>query len=277
MNIELVCPICKVSLRCISGGFECLDGHRWHVVNSIPRFVDGRHYSEPFGLQWNTWREIQLDSYTGFPISADRAKLCLGNALWDSLTTGKLNVLEAGCGAGRFTEVLLGHSSINVHSIDASVAVEANLRNCPQNENHRIYQADILRLPFAPRQFDLVFCLGVVQHTKSPEETICRLYDQVRDGGALVFDHYSFRAGFNTNFVQSLFRFFIKRMEAEKAIVLTNKLVDILFPLHRATNNSKFLQFVLNKMISPILTTYHYPELNNRLQYQWSQLDTYDH
>ena len=186
-----------------------------------------------------------------------------------------MNVLEAGCGAGRFTEVLLSHPSVHVHSIDASVAVEANQRNFPQNEKHRIYQADILSLPFAPRQFDLVFCLGVVQHTRSPEETICRLYDQVREGGHLVFDHYSFRAGGITNPIRMLLRFFIKRMEAERGIILTNKLVDILFPLHRAARNSRFLQFVLSK-VSPLSTAYHHPELNDKLQYQWSRLNTHD-
>ena len=275
MDIELICPIDKARLRYMSDGYECSNGHRYEIVNLIPRFVEGRHYSEPFGLEWNTWPEIQLDSYTGFPISADRAKLCLGSVLWDRLSNGEMNILEAGCGAGRFTEVLLSHSSV-VYSFDASLAVEANQRNCPQNDKHRIFQADILELPFAPRQFDLVFCLGVVQHTKSPEETICRLYDQVREGGALVFDHYSFRAFGITNPGRMILRFFLKRMEAKKAMMVTNKLVEIFFPLHRAAKNSKFLQLVLNKIFSPILTTYHYPELNDSLQYQWSQLDTYD-
>lgn len=276
MNVKLVCPVDNVSLRYMSGGYECLNGHRWDVVDSIPRFVDKSHYSEAFGYQWNTWPKVQLDSYTGFPTSADRTKSTLGADLWNRLVRGGMNILEAGCGAGRFTEVLLSHPSVHVCSVDASNAVKANQKNFPQNKNHRIYQADILRLPFAPRQFDLVFCLGVVQHTKSPEETIHHLYNQVREGGALVFDHYSFRAGyFLHNPVKLFLRLFLKRMEPKNSMILTNKLVDIFFPLHRATKKIQFLQFVLSR-ISPIQTAYHYPELNDIIQYQWSQLDTYD-
>ena len=186
-----------------------------------------------------------------------------------------MNVLEAGCGAGRFTEVFLNHPSVSLHSVDASVAVEANQKNCPQNEKHRIYQADITRLPFRAHQFDLVFCLGVVQHTPSPEETIRHLYNQVREGGALVFDHYYFRAAGITNPARFLLRLFLKRMKPEKAIRVSNAIVDVLFPLHRASKNSKFLQFVLSRL-SPLQTAYFHPQLNDRIQYQWAQLDTHD-
>lgn len=275
MDIRLACPTDGSSLRHASGVLECMSGCRWDVVDSIPRFVGG-HYSETFGLQWRTWPEVQLDSHTGYPISSERARFSLGDALWRRLSSPEeLHVLEAGCGAGRFTEVLLNFPSVRVHSIDASTAVEANRKNFPQDERHRIHQADVLRLPFAPRQFDLVFCLGVVQHTRSPEETIGRLYEQVRPGGALVFDHYVSHMRGLTNPGRALLRFFAKRMEAEKGVVFTNKLVDLFFPLHRAARNSRLLQFVLSKL-SPLQTAYHHPELNDELQYRWALLNTHD-
>ena len=196
--------------------------------------------------------------------------------MWRRLSSPEeLDVLEAGCGAGRFTEVLLNRPSTRVHSIDASTAVEANCKNFPQNERHRIHQADILRLPFAPRQFDLVFCLGVIQHTRSPEETIGSLYEQVKPGGALVFDHYVSHVRGLTNPGRVLLRFFAKRMEAEKGVVFTNKLVDLFFPLHRAARNSRLLQIVLSK-VSPLQTAYRHPELNDEMQYRWACLNTHD-
>jgi len=42
-----------------------------------------------------------------------------------------------------------------VMSVDLSVAVDANARNFPITDNHRIAKADLTRLPFAPRQFDV--------------------------------------------------------------------------------------------------------------------------
>ena len=38
----------------------------YHIVNSIPRFVPSDNYAEAFGLQWNTYKKTQLDSFTGY-------------------------------------------------------------------------------------------------------------------------------------------------------------------------------------------------------------------
>jgi 2-polyprenyl-3-methyl-5-hydroxy-6-metoxy-1,4-benzoquinol methylase len=72
------------------------------------------------------------------------------------------------------TEVLLSTGAF-VTSVDLSSAVEANQENFPQDERHRIIQADVLRLPFPQGQYDTVFCLGVIQHTPRPEETLEKL------------------------------------------------------------------------------------------------------
>lgn len=80
---------------------------------------------------------------------------CIVEELWKTLA-GK-HVLEAGCGAGRFTEVLLAQGAL-VTSVDLSSAVESNAHNFPISVRHRVAQADILALPFSPCQFDVVFC-----------------------------------------------------------------------------------------------------------------------
>lgn len=275
VDIELVCPDDGSRLSHASTSITCEDGCRWEVVNSIPRFVAGRHYSEPFGLQWRTFSKVQLDSHTGLSISRDRAKFSLGEFYRRLSRPEALNVLEAGCGAGRFTEVLLSFPSVRVHSIDSSTAVEANSDNFPQDERHRIYQADILRLPFAPRQFDLVFCLGVVQHTESPEETVGKLYEQVRPGGTLLFDHYVSRVRGLTNPGRVLCRFLVKRMTPERGLRTTTRLVDLFFPFYRAAGNSPFLLFLLSKLL-PLQTGHHHPQLNDRQQYQYALLNTHD-
>lgn len=135
----------------------CPEGHIWPVVNGTPRFVAGATYADHLGAQWNRFPRTQLDSYTGFPITAERVRRCLGSALWESLC-GK-NVLECGCGAGRFTEVLLAQGA-RVTSIDLSSAVDANARNFPVGPNHRVAQADIMKTAVRrPQGFDAVLCL----------------------------------------------------------------------------------------------------------------------
>jgi 2-polyprenyl-3-methyl-5-hydroxy-6-metoxy-1,4-benzoquinol methylase len=78
----------------------------------IPRLLAlESNYADAFGEQWNQYRMTQLDSYTNTTISKERLKRCLGDVLWQRLEQlERLEILETGCGAGRFTEVLLGSS-----------------------------------------------------------------------------------------------------------------------------------------------------------------------
>jgi 2-polyprenyl-3-methyl-5-hydroxy-6-metoxy-1,4-benzoquinol methylase len=148
------------------------------VVDNIPRFVDPENYAASFGLQWNEYRTTQLDTYTGTSISADRLTRLVGGSL--NIFNGK-KVLEAGCGAGRFTEVMLA-ANAQVFAVDVSSAVEANYMNCRNYPNYFVCQADIRALPLQPEQFDVVVCIGVIQHTPDPEVTMATLCSHVRPG-----------------------------------------------------------------------------------------------
>jgi 2-polyprenyl-3-methyl-5-hydroxy-6-metoxy-1,4-benzoquinol methylase len=242
------------------------------VVKGIPRFVPLSNYASAFGEQWKRYRLTQLDSYTGVPITEKRMERCFGEKNFNSLA-GK-TVLEAGCGAGRFTEILLKKNA-RVVSIDLSDAVEANAENFPLNENHLIVQADITRLPFAPGQFDVVMCLGVIQHTPNPEKTIESLYRHVKPGGLLVIDHYTHTLSYYTK-TTALIRFFLKRMTPGKGLKITERIVKYVYPLHRAAKKFYPLQALLSRL-SPAHSYFHaYPQLNDKLQYEWMLLDTHD-
>jgi len=273
----LICPKDKTKLHKQSTDtLVCEEAHKYQIKNGIPAFVPGNNYADSFGVQWKKYRMTQLDSYSNTTITKDRAMRCVGDELWNSLS-GK-NVLECGCGAGRFTEVLLNQGAI-VTSMDLSSAVDANQENFPQNETHRIIQADIGELPFETQQYDAVFCLGVVQHTPDSEVTIKNLYEMVKPGGVLIFDHYTSNLWHKLSFytrVAPLVRFAFKRMKPENTIKYTRMLVDIFLPLHKMVRNS-FLGYNLLCRISPILSFYRmYPELDEDLQKEWAMLDTHD-
>lgn len=254
------------------GVLWCADGCSHPLVKGIPRFVSSDNYSAAFGSQWKKYRLTQLDSYTCVPISRTRLKRCLGDELWAHLKDKQ--VLEAGCGAGRFTEVLLEKGAV-VTSIDLSEAVEANQENFPQSERHRIAQADILSMPFQSQQFDVVLCLGVIQHTPSPERTIAALYDQVKPGGSLVFDHYTYDLLYYTK-LAPYFRMVMRRLAPGRGLVWSEYLVDRLLPLHKRWQQARALNFFFSRF-SPVLCYYRaYPELNDELQREWALLDTHD-
>jgi 2-polyprenyl-3-methyl-5-hydroxy-6-metoxy-1,4-benzoquinol methylase len=260
------------------GWFSCVSGHKYPNRLGIPRILESEsNYADAFGEQWKHFRKTQLDSHSGIAISGDRLRRCLGTDLESMLEqTNRLQVLEAGCGAGRFTEVLLGFPAAAVTSTDLSSAVEPNQENFPQSDRHRVVQCDINAFPFAPEQYDLVVCLGVIQHTMDPEQTIASLYSQVKPGGSLVIDHYTHMLSRYTKISANLLRPILKRLPARAGMAVTEKITNAFFPLHRAARHSRFAQVILSR-ISPLATYYHtIPELDDRQQYEWSLLDTHD-
>jgi SAM-dependent methyltransferase len=252
------------------GKFICED-NIVEVIAGIPRFAKEGSYASLFGDQWKQYKKTQLDSYSGSPITENRLNRCLGD-LQDKLA-GKL-VLEAGCGAGRFTEVLLKKGAVLVSS-DLSSAVEVNAENFPLNDNHLVIQADINDMPFADESFDLVVCLGVIQHTADTEKTIEDLYKLVKKGGTLVIDHYTYD---RSNYLRMapLYRLALRKKTAGYTIPYTQKLVKRYLPWHKRFANNKILSVLLNR-ISPVISYYSaFPQLNDQQQEEWALLDTHD-
>ncbi len=252
------------------------DGARHPIVRGIPRFVPAGNYADDFGAQWNRFPRTQLDSHSGLPITRERLARCLKGEL-DQLA-GK-RVLEAGSGAGRFSEVLLA-AGADLHSFDFSSAVEANAANNGANPNLTLAQGDIRQPPYAAASYDYVICLGVIQHTPDPEQSIAALWRMVRPGGRLVIDHYRFRWRFAlpTPFgdAASLYRWFILRMAPEKRARAVERIVDFWFPLHWRWRGSLTMQRLIRRF-SPL--RFYYPDLplkDREMHYQWSLLDTHD-
>ncbi len=273
---SVICPEDGLPLNGTGAGLGCPAGHRWRTQMGIPRMVTQEHasYADAFGLQWKVHSKTQLDSFTGTSLSLDRARRCIGPEAWSQLQSSPpRDVLEVGCGAGRFTEVLL-QTGARVTSIDLSTAVDANQENFDQDERHRVLQADVMSLPFAPGQFDMVFCLGVIQHTPSPEATIAKLFEQVKPGGWLVIDHYTWTLSRLTK-SSLLVRAILKRLPPEAGMRWTERIVDVFLPMHRAVRNYPVAQALLSR-VSPVLAYYHALPLNDELQRQWALLDTHD-
>jgi SAM-dependent methyltransferase len=269
---EWYCPLHKKPLVHQGNTLFCPSGDSFPIERGIPRFVPISNYADAFGLQWKRYRLTQLDSYSGTTISRDRIRRCLGQELWADLANKQ--ILECGCGAGRFTEILLGKGA-QVTSIDLSDAVDANMENFPVSDTHRVAQADILKIPFKERQFDVVFCLGVIQHTPNPKATIAQLYEQVKPGGSLVIDHYTHSLSIYTK-TSLLIRPFLKRLPPADGIKWTEWLVDTLLPVHKKVRHFRPAQMFLSR-ISPVRCYYRaFPQLSDKLHREWALLDTHD-
>lgn len=259
--------------RLVKEGNELKDdrGNTFQVIKGIPRFVSPDNYASAFGLQWKAFTKTQLDSYSGLNITLERLERCLGFPLSD--LKGK-KVLEVGCGAGRFTELLV-RSGANVHSVDLSIAVEANKDNIGEAENYRIAQASVYDLPFPEESFDVVICLGVIQHTPSSEKTIEALWKMTRLGGLMVIDHYRWRLAYYST-LKPLYRHWLRKLPPDQSKKKVDRLVDFFFPLHWKFRNNKLVWWLIHR-ISPLIEYIHvFPEKDYTFHLEWSRLDSYD-
>jgi SAM-dependent methyltransferase len=156
-----------------------LGRERYPVVNSIPRFEIKSNYADNFGMQWNHFRQTQLDSHSGHQISTERFWLA---TKWKPEQLKDQWVLDAGCGAGRFAEVAL-LAGAKVVALDYSCAVDACYENLKHHPNLHVVQGDIYSLPFAPKSFPFVYSLGVLQHTPNVAKAFASLPPMVKGGG----------------------------------------------------------------------------------------------
>ena len=161
------------------------DGDAFPIEDGIPRFCGGGEVAS-FGYQWTRFDRTQLDSRGGW--DAQSRKRLFAHTGWPERMDG-LRILEAGCGMGRFTEVLAS-TGAEVWSFDATPAVEANAANNAAHANVRFAQADLFAPPFAPRSFDRVLCVGVLQHTPDPAGAFARLSALLAPGGEIAIDVY---------------------------------------------------------------------------------------
>jgi SAM-dependent methyltransferase len=273
---RLVAPDLCSSMKQESDTLVAEDGTRYPIIGGIPRFVASDNYARAFGDQWLRFPKTQLDSFTGLKLSSDRLARCLRQPLE---TLRSQLILETGSGAGRFTEVLLVHGA-EVDSFDYSKAVEANALNNGSNPSLNLVQADIRRMPFPESSYDLVLCLGVVQHTPDPEESIRALWSRVRPGGRLVFDHY--RAKFRNYLPPPLgvagmvYRWYFLSIPKVRQFEAVKRVFDYWFPIVWRYRNSALAQFVLSRL-NPIVNYYpHFGLRDREMYYQWMLLDTHD-
>ena len=278
----LACPNCEGDLTCtatetdkagevLEGRLDCSkDGHQFPIVNSIPRFVPADNYAASFGYQWNRFKLEQIDSVNGTKLSAQRF---YSETAWTpSWIKGKW-ILDAGCGAGRFVDVV-SLEDCQVIGIDISNAIDAAKANLAGRTNVHLVQASIYELPFRRGVFDGVYCIGVVQHTPDPQKTVALLPRFLRAGGRIAISAYE-RKPWTMLYGKYLIRPFAKRLHKEKLLASIKGLMPILFPvtdvLFRLPLAGRLFMFMI-----PVANYVHERSLTRKQRYEWAILDTFD-
>lgn len=94
------------------------------------------------------------------------------------------NVVEIGCGTGRFTREYANH----VVALDLSNAIFANL--APPSSNLTLIKGNMNVMHEYLNDFDVVICYGVIQHTEDPRKSVSDLFKYANNNGLIVFNVY---------------------------------------------------------------------------------------
>lgn len=275
----LVCPKTKRPLELkiselvddkIKEGFlvEPVSGDQYPIVNFIPRFVPVENYASSFGFQWNVHWQTQLDHYAKIDLSGNRF---FQETKWSSNLENEI-ILEAGCGAGRFTKYAVDTKAI-VISFDYSQAVDANYKVNGDHENLLLIQADIFNMPFRENFFDKAFCFGVLQHTPDPEKAFQSIIQHLKPGGQIATDVY-LRSWKNYFHVKPYIRPFVKKLSPEVLYKFTKKYVNFLWPAARLVRSSRLGQKLISRFIAD--RSEQLGKVNDELIREWAYLDTFD-
>ncbi len=244
-------------------------------INGVFRIVKQDNYANNFGFQWNKFQQTQIDQEKNNSLTSKIRFFAETN--WNASSLKGLDLLEVGCGAGRFSQVVMSNTKANLYSIDLSNAVEANYRNNKKYKDRiKIFQASIYEMPFENHSFDKVFCLGVLQHTPNFKKSIKSLADKVKDGGELVVDFYPVSGWWTKINAKYILRPWLKKIEHKKLLSLIEKNVDWLIVFY-FFNQKVGLGKLFNRFLPiPDISSTIPENLSSDELRNWVILDTFD-
>ena len=277
----LVCPACRGKLELTdavmkedeiyTGNLVCNCGEKYPIIEFVPRFVPYTNYSDSFGLQWNKFRETQLDKYNGTNISEDRF---YNETYWKEERSMEGQwIFEGGCGSGRFLEIA-ARTKAEVIGVDLSSAVDAARESLKDLPNVHLIQADLFKLPFKEGSFDGVYSIGVIQHTPDPKALFAHFPKYLKQGGKLCLTFYP-RKRFTLLYSKYIIRPITKRIPAKIFIKLLRITMPVLFPLTYILFHIPVLNWLFIRMI-PVTNYVFEKRLSMKQRYEWALLDTFD-
>lgn len=256
--------------RIDEGTLVSAGGRSYPIVRGVPRLVPGEDYGSSFGLQWNRFARVQLDSATGAAYSRRRFDDETG---WSPAELEGRWVVDIGCGSGRFAEIAAGYGA-NVVAVDLSSAVDAAQGNLGHLPNVHVVQADLRYLPVRRDAIDRLYCLGVLQHTPDPIESARALVRALPAGGRFAFTIYG-RGPLTYANTKYLVRPLTRRLPPERLLAATERAMPVLFPatsfLYSLPTVGRVFSFVI-----PVANYVDRTELTSEARYQESILDTFD-
>jgi SAM-dependent methyltransferase len=277
----LACPYCGAGFFLNEDFLQCSEcDNNFPIVRGVPRFTDSDSYVASFSTEWLSNRETQLARRVGETYQILDFEMRSGLKVSEPPNV----TLEAGCGAGRHTE-LLARRGWKMISTDLSLSVESAYANLKSHENILVIQADLNSLPIKYGSVDAIFSLGVIHHTPNPRKSFASLRRHLKPGGRMSISVYSDEGTLTKmqNRIGNLYRFAVKGtspatlyrvVERSSRIV---RLPAILYkdPLRWSTD--RFIQGNKAKLNLVNVLSFLVPPMALLPDPQWRILNTFDY
>lgn len=237
------------------------------IRNGIPRFVTSQGYSGNFGMQWKRWPKIQYESQNvGSKMEGYTKDMWekINNCEVSSIKDNKV-VLDVGCGSGRFIDLFKDSDNLII-GLDFSNSIEVVAEIFGHRDNYLLIQADALNMPLKDEVVDIVYSIGVLHHTPSPNSGLAEMARVCKSNGNIALAVYGKGSHYDYFLVSALRRSFNKTYPIFGylfPLLYSYIVVSILYPIH------KYLPLI-GKVLKKILPFIYIPS------FKWSLLDTFD-
>ncbi|MCM2284785.1 MAG: class I SAM-dependent methyltransferase [Desulfobacula sp.] len=173
-------------------------------------------------------------------------------------------VFDAGCGGGHHVRIVAPVAR-HVTGIDLNAASVAS-RRLAGFPNVQILEGDIARHQ-AEEAFDVVYCIGVIQHTDNPDKTFNNLKKLCKRGGLLIVWCYSLEGNeLVWRIVEPLRKMFLRHMGRKTVEIISYLItVGLYFPI-----------YTLYLLPLPRLPFYEYFQNFRRLSLYRNMLNVFD-
>lgn len=131
---------------------------------------------QKYDTQYNAGDRAEFERLTGGTFPVDRCK--------------GAEVIDVGCGQGRFTFVLLESGAHEVVCVDLGGAIRLALNKFRKDDRVLCVQGDVYKFPFR-KKFDLALCIGVLQHLPDPSLGFGNIVNLVKQEGLAFYWCYA--------------------------------------------------------------------------------------
>jgi len=244
------------------------------ILRGIPRFVSSDNYASSFGRQWNRYARLQLDSLNGTHFSRERF---YSITEWEPALLADKLVLDVGCGAGRFSEIAL-QDGAEVVAVDLSSTVDACRDNLGTIPKLHCVQASVYELPFRDATFDIAYCIGVIQHTPDPRQSVLSILKKVRVEGKVGLWIYelNWKSFVGTAAFKYGLRPWTKRLPVVEMERLAARLESICWPVTRWARHGGAAGKAILRMLPVACAHLQDVPLSEQDFREWVRLDTFD-